>query len=152
MEDETRRGAGFTPAERRGGPGGAAQAPPGSTRLDVWLDVACLFKTRSEAQSACRGGKVDVNGEPAKPHKALHVGDEIRITRGAGRRQLVLVRELAEKHIPKADARKLYEDRTPPPTPEELERRAFERAYPRPRKAPNRRDQRELRKLKGRTD
>jgi len=29
-------------------------------RLDVWLDVACLFKTRSEAKKACAGGKVDV--------------------------------------------------------------------------------------------
>ena len=31
-----------------------------SMRLDVWLDVACLFRTRSEAQKACRNGKVDV--------------------------------------------------------------------------------------------
>ena len=31
-------------------------------RLDQWLDVACLFKTRSEAQKACRLGKVSVNG------------------------------------------------------------------------------------------
>ena len=28
-------------------------------RLDVWLDVACVFRTRSEAQKACRGGKVE---------------------------------------------------------------------------------------------
>ena len=122
------------------------------TRLDVWLDVACLFKTRNEAQRAIRGGKVDVNGESAKPHKALHVGDEILITRGAGRKQTVVVKVLADKHIPKAEARLLYEDRTPPPTPEEIERRAFERAYPRPRAAPNRRDQRALRRLKGQPD
>ena len=31
-----------------------------SVRLDVWLDVSCLFRTRSEAQRACRNGKVDV--------------------------------------------------------------------------------------------
>ena len=31
-------------------------------RLDIWLDVACLFKTRSEAQKACKLGKVTVNG------------------------------------------------------------------------------------------
>ena len=37
-------------------------------RLDVWLDIACLFKTRSEAKRACEGGKVDVNGEHAKPN------------------------------------------------------------------------------------
>ena len=44
--------------------------PPAEVRLDVWLDVACLFKTRSEAQKACRGGKVEVNGQSAKPHRA----------------------------------------------------------------------------------
>ena len=31
-------------------------------RLDVWLDVACLFKTRSEAKRACEGGKIEVLG------------------------------------------------------------------------------------------
>ena len=34
-------------------------------RLDVWLDVACLFKTRSLARTACQGGKVEVNVLPA---------------------------------------------------------------------------------------
>ena len=40
-------------------------------RLDIWLDVACLFKTRSEAQRACKGGKVEVNGQSAKPHREI---------------------------------------------------------------------------------
>jgi ribosome-associated heat shock protein Hsp15 len=126
----------------------ATAGPLTGVRLDVWLDVACLFKTRSAAQTACRGGKIDVNGEPAKPHKLLHPGDAVRISRGGGRRQIVLVLALAEHSLAKAEARKLYEDRTPPPTPEELEIRAFERAYPRPKTAPSRRDQRTLRKLK----
>ncbi|MFB3855196.1 MAG: RNA-binding S4 domain-containing protein [Vicinamibacterales bacterium] len=96
-------------------------------RLDVWLDVACLFKTRSEAQKMCKGGKIDVNGEPAKPHRMIREGDELKITRPLGRRQIVRVRGLADRHVPKADARKLYEDVTPPPTPEELEMRQLER-------------------------
>ena len=69
-------------------------------RLDVWLDVACLFKTRSEAQKACNGGKVEVNGQPGKPHRQLHVGDELRITRPPGRRQVVVVTALAEHARP----------------------------------------------------
>ena len=32
----------------------------GAMRVDVWLDIACLFKTRSEAKRACEGGKVEV--------------------------------------------------------------------------------------------
>ena len=39
-----------------------------TVRLDVWLDVACLFKTRSEAKRACEGGKVTVNGEIGRAH------------------------------------------------------------------------------------
>src|SRR5512138_2698665 len=90
-------------------------------RLDVWLDVACLFKTRSEAQRACRGGKVDVNGQAARPNRLVRPGDEVVITRGRGRRQTVVVRATAGHHLAKAEARRLYEDRTPPPTEAELE-------------------------------
>jgi ribosome-associated heat shock protein Hsp15 len=123
-------------------------------RLDLWLDVACLFKTRSEAQKACRGGKVNVNGRAARPNRIVRPGDEIIITRGAGRKQTVCVLGTAERHIPKAEARLLYEDRTPPPTPEEQEVRQFERAFraTTPPTTPDRRDRRELRRLRGRTD
>lgn len=88
-------------------------------RLDVWLDVACVFKTRSEAQRACLGGKVDVNGARGKPNRELKVGDVLIVTRPLGRRQTLRVAGLAEAHLPKAEARKLYEDITPPPTPDE---------------------------------
>jgi ribosome-associated heat shock protein Hsp15 len=98
-------------------------------RLDVWLDVSCLFKTRSEAQKACRLGKVSVNGAAAKAHRELKAGDELVIARRLGRRQLVTVVGLAETHIPKAEARQLYEDHTPPPTPDEIEARRIERIY-----------------------
>jgi len=127
--------------------------PPAEVRLDVWLDVACLYKTRSEAQKACRGGKVDVNGQSGKPHRALHVGDQLRITRAAGRRQQVIVRTLAEQHLPKSDARLLYEDVTPPPTPEELAVRELERHFWKARRmpapvAPDRREKRRIRREK----
>src|SRR6266545_4383117 len=96
-------------------------------RLDVWLDVACLFKTRSEAKKACAGGKVDVNGQGVKPHRDVTEGDEIEISRGFGRHQKVIVRGLAEKHMPKAEARLLYEDVTPKASPEEIELRQMAR-------------------------
>lgn len=124
-------------------------------RLDVWLDVACLFRTRSEAQKACRGGKVDVNGQAAKPNRLLRVGDELEITRPMGRRQKVRVRVLADHHIAKADARELYEDLTPLPTPEEVEARRLERIFRAamtPPRAPDKRQRRALRKLHGRDD
>jgi ribosome-associated heat shock protein Hsp15 len=123
----------------------------GEVRLDVWLDVACLFRTRSEAQKACKGGKVDVNGQKAKPHRMLRVDDVIEITRGHGRSQTVRVRVLAEQHLPKAEARELYEDLTPKPTPEEVEMRRLDRVYHAamtPPRAPDKRARRLLRKIK----
>ena len=81
-----------------------------AVRLDVWLDVSCLFRTRSEAKRACEGGKVDVNGQPGKPHRFVRPGDEVVISRPLGRRQTVVVRALAERSIPKADARQHAED------------------------------------------
>jgi len=124
-------------------------------RLDVWLDVACLFKTRSEAKRACEGGKVDVNGDGARAHRDIRAGDEVEITRPFGRRQKVVVKGLAEQHLKKTDARLLYDDVTPKPSEAEIELRRMARLaapFTRPRSAgaPDRRERRELRRLKGR--
>jgi ribosome-associated heat shock protein Hsp15 len=121
-------------------------------RLDVWLDVACLFKTRSEAKKACEGGKVDVNGQGVKSHRDIKAGDEIEISRGFGRHQKVVVRGLAEKHLPKPEARLLYEDVTPKPSPEEIELRQMARLGTPTRRpsagTPDKRERRELRRMK----
>ena len=120
-------------------------------RLDVWLDIACLFRTRSEAQKACKIGRVDVNGQTAKPHREVRTGDEIVISRPLGRKQTVVVRGLADRHIPKAGARELYEDRTPKPTEEEIEMRRLTRlarAFASPPAAPDKRERRRLRRMK----
>jgi len=122
-------------------------------RLDVWLDVACLFKTRSEAQKACRGGKVAVNRQPAKPNRLLRIGDELEISRPFGRKQRVVVKGLAARHIAKTEARDLYEDLTPAPSTDEVEQRRLERifrAQMTPPRAPDKRQRRELRRLRGR--
>ena len=123
-----------------------------SVRLDVWLDVACLFKTRSEAKRACEGGKVEVNAEHAKPHRAVREGDRIRITRPFGRHQEVIVRIVLEQHVKKVEARVLYDDVTPKPTAEEVEMRRMERVYRAATQAagtPDRRRRREIRKARG---
>lgn len=127
--------------------------PPDDVRLDVWLDVACLYRTRSEAQKACQSGKVEINGQAAKPGRLVRVGDELQIKRPFGRQQRVAVRALADRHIPRADARRLYDDLTPPPTREEIELRRMERVYRAAMTAtgsPDKRQRRALRKMKGR--
>jgi ribosome-associated heat shock protein Hsp15 len=119
--------------------------------VDVWLDVACLFRTRSEAQKALKNGKIEVNGQPAKAHRMLRVGDTLAIGRPFGRKQTVVVKGIAERHVSKADARLLYEDKTPAPTAEEIEMRRVERMYRAavtPPTTPDRRARRALRKMK----
>ena len=122
-----------------------------SLRLDVWLDVSCLFRTRSEAKRACEGGKVQVNDGPAKPNRNVREGDRIRITRGQGRHQDVIVRIVIDQHVRKSEARALYDDVTPKPTAEEVEIRRMERSYRAAARAagsPDRNRRRELRRMK----
>ncbi len=68
-------------------------------RLDAWLDIACLFRTRSEAQRACKAGRVSVNGAPAKPNRLLRGGEELVIARPFGREQRIRVKALADRHV-----------------------------------------------------
>ena len=122
-----------------------------SVRLDVWLDVACLFRTRSEAQNAIRNGRIDINGQPAKAHRQVRAGDELVIGRPFGRKQTLTVKAVADRHVAKAEARHLYDDRTPPPSAEEIEMRRLERIYRAaitPPTTPDKRARRTLRKMK----
>jgi len=124
-----------------------------SVRLDIWLDVACLFKTRSQAQTACKKGRVKVNGDHGKAHRALRPGDEIRISIAGGRTRIIEVVEIESVNVPKARARELYVDHTPKPTAEEIELRKMQRLSMPPRRergmgAPKKAERRKLRRLK----
>ena len=126
-----------------------------AVRLDVWLDVACVYPTRSQAKAACEGGKVDVNGCRAKPHREVRPGDRIGLAGRDGSRRELVVRGLAERSIPKAEARALYEDVTPAPAPEVLEARRLDRLLAPRRDAgrPDRRDRRDrIRAKRGESD
>jgi ribosome-associated heat shock protein Hsp15 len=119
-------------------------------RLDVWLDVACLFPTRSRAKAACEGGKVDVNGQRARAHREIRPGDRITVAGRVGRRRELVVRGVAERSIPRAEARSLYEDVTPAARPEVIEARRLDRMLA-PREGsgrPDRRDRRDRIRLK----
>jgi ribosome-associated heat shock protein Hsp15 len=97
-------------------------------------------------------GKVQVNRQVAKPNRRLRRGDDIEIGRPFGRKQRVIVQALADRHIAKAEAKLLYEDLTPPPTAEEIEARRLERMYRAavtPPRAPDKRQRRALRRMKG---
>ncbi len=78
-------------------------------RLDKWLWAARFFKTRSLATDAVDGGKVQVNGDRAKPAKTVRPGDEIRIRLGPYE-HIVIVHGTGERRGPAAEAARLYEE------------------------------------------
>ena len=70
--------------------------PDARIRLDKWLWAARFFKTRSAATEAVHGGKIEVNGEAAKPARLIQPGDTVRV-RLAPYEHTVVVTGLAER-------------------------------------------------------
>ncbi len=89
-------------------------------RLDKWLWAARFFKTRSLATAEIGKGRVDVNKQPAKPARALRVGDRVDLRQGQVERT-VTVLGLSESRGPAPVAQALYQE-----TPESIARRAKE--------------------------
>lgn len=83
-----------------------------SLRLDKWLKVSRLFKTRANAARACSDGGVKVNEQKAKASRLVKIGDEITI-RTRGKYRTYDVADIIEKNVSKADAKSLYDEHTP---------------------------------------
>jgi ribosome-associated heat shock protein Hsp15 len=76
-------------------------------RIDKWLWAARFFKTRAMAARACELGRIECNGQKAKPAREVRVGDHLQVRNDSGEFQLkVLV--LSHMRGPAAAARTLY--------------------------------------------
>jgi ribosome-associated heat shock protein Hsp15 len=117
-----------------------------SARVDSWMWAVRLFKTRSLAAAACRGGHVRVNGAPAKPSHPVRVGDEVRV-RASGRERIVEVAQPVSKRVGASVAVGCMIDRSPPPPPKEL--LAAIPVRDRGAGRPTKRERRELDRLRG---
>jgi ribosome-associated heat shock protein Hsp15 len=118
--------------------------PLDTVRLDLWLWAARFFKTRSLAKSAIEAGKVEVEGQRAKPSRVVRVGDSVRVTRGEELFE-VEVRGLSDKRGPASIAQSLYAESDASRVRREAERatRAAERAgYRAPETKPDKRARR----------
>ncbi len=123
-----------------------------SVRMDKWLWAARFFKTRALASRACDLGRIQSNGQLAKPARAVSIGDMLQIkTEGGDFRIEVLL--LSEMRGPAAVAQTLYREteasrEARQKLAEEIRmQRQFE-AIPEIR--PSKRDRRQLNRLRGR--
>jgi ribosome-associated heat shock protein Hsp15 len=77
-------------------------------RLDKWLWAARLFKTRSLAAEAVDGGRIEVNGQPAKPARELQAGDTLLLRQDRGLKRCLVIRALSTQRGPARVAQALY--------------------------------------------
>lgn len=121
-------------------------------RLDKWLWAARFYKTRSLAVQEIGKGRVEVNGQAAKPAREIGAGDKLRIRKEDPAIEVV-VRLPGAVRGPASVARTLYEE-----TPESIaarERAAeLRRLAPEPSLAladgrPTKRDRRLIERLRG---
>lgn len=117
-----------------------------AVRVDSWLWSVRLFKTRSAAAEACRGGHVRINGVTAKPSRPVVAGDRVHARVGDRERIVEVVRVIA-KRVGAPVAAQCLIDHSPPPVP-----RAALGVPVRDRGAgrPTKRERREIDRLRGR--
>ena len=78
-------------------------------RMDKWLWAARFFKTRSLAARACELGRIESNGQPAKPAREVNAGDRLRVKNDSGDFQIDVL-ALSEIRGPAAVAQALYRE------------------------------------------
>lgn len=76
-------------------------------RLDKFLKVSRILKRRTVAQEACDGGKVDVNGRPAKPSCQLKAGDLVCVHFASA--NLTFRVKMLKETVKKDEAAEMYE-------------------------------------------
>ncbi len=91
-----------------------------SVRIDKWLWAVRLFKTRTQASDACRGGKVKIAEQNVKPSREIKEGEEIEVQLKAFRKK-VRVKQLLKNRVAAKLVNDYLEDLTPAEEYEKLE-------------------------------
>jgi ribosome-associated heat shock protein Hsp15 len=124
-----------------------------SVRIDKWLWAARFFKTRSLAARACELGRIQSNGQPAKPAREVRIGDMLQVTNDGGDFH-VEVLGLSDVRGPASVAQTLYRETE---ASRELrlkvaaERRAMKQFEQLPAGRPDKRDRRRIIQFRGRS-
>ena len=81
-------------------------------RIDTWLKHVCLFKHRTDATEACRGGHVKINGQRVKPAAPVREADVVELYAGETFRRII-VTSIPVTQQSQELARAMYLDETP---------------------------------------
>ena len=123
-------------------------------RIDKWLWAARFYKTRSLATDDIHKGRVQVNGQDAKPSREVKPGDTVHIRIGQVERT-VRVMGLSGMRGPAQVAQALYEETADSQAARALaaeqRRLSPEPAQSQPQGRPTKRDRRHLQELQGNT-
>lgn len=120
--------------------------------MDLWLWAARFFKTRTLAKRACELGRIQSNGQVAKPARDVHPGDTLRVSNEGGDFEIEVL-ALSETRGPAAVAQTLYRETE---ASRELrlkvaaERRATRQFEILPEGRPSKRDRRRIIQFRGR--
>jgi ribosome-associated heat shock protein Hsp15 len=124
-----------------------------SVRMDKWLWAARFFKTRALAAKACDLGRIQSNGQPAKPAREVRIGNMLRVTNDGGDFE-VEVLLLGDTRGPASVAQTLYRETE---ASRELrqkvaaERKAMKQFEELPAGRPSKRDRRRIIQFRGRS-
>jgi ribosome-associated heat shock protein Hsp15 len=123
-----------------------------SVRMDKWLWAARFFKTRALAARACELGRIQSNGQLAKPARDVRIGDMLRVTNDGGDFQVEVVL-LSDLRGPASIAQTLYHETE---ASRELrlkvaaERKAMRQFEQLPAGKPSKRDRKKIIQFRGR--
>lgn len=120
-------------------------------RVDKWLWAARFFKTRALAVKSCEMGRIECNGQTAKPARELRLGDRLQVKIEVGVFDIeVLI--LSETRGPSAQAQTMYlesdEGRAGRLKAADERKSMLQAGAPEAR--PSKRDRRDINKLRGR--
>lgn len=116
-----------------------------SVRLDKWLWAVRLYKTRTLAASACRGGHVTVNGQGIKAAREVKIGDVVEAKTGDLTRTYKVIK-LLEHRVGGQLVKEYAEDLTPPSEYEKQREKPLQPLFFRPKGAgrPTKKDRRAI--------
>jgi ribosome-associated heat shock protein Hsp15 len=123
-----------------------------SVRIDKWLWAARFFKTRALAARACELGRIQSNGQPAKPAREVHTGNMLRVTNDGGDYE-VEVLLLSDVRGPASVAQTLYRETEASRELRQkmaVERKAMRQFEELPAGRPSKRDRRHIIQFRGR--